>query len=87
MKYAIMLGSNMFIGTNGVFTVEINGKLKEFFKVREIFRERSEGSYLTVDCDIKDSENKREVKLFKSRPVVVDKKIQIESDKKIETNN
>ena len=82
MKYAIMLGSNMFIGTNGVFTVEINGKLKEFFKVREIFRERSEGSYLTVDCDIKDSENKREVKLFKSRPVVVDKKIQIESDKK-----
>ena len=82
MKYAIMLGSNMFIGTNGVFSVEINGNLKEFFKVREIFRERSEGSYLTVDCDIKDSDNKREVKLFKSRPVVVDENIQIESNKK-----
>ncbi|SRX75775.1 hypothetical protein [Aequorivita antarctica] len=82
MKYAIMLGSNMFIGTNGVFTVEINGKLKEFFKVREIFRERSEGSYLAVDCDIKDFENKREVKLFKSKPVVADENIQIESDKK-----
>ncbi|MFI0431029.1 hypothetical protein [Mariniflexile sp. HMF6888] len=83
MKYAIMLGSNMFIGTNGIFTVEINGKLKEFFKIREIFRERSEGSYLVVDCDIKDSENKREVKLFKSKPVVADENIQIESDKKI----
>ena len=83
MKYAIMLGSNVFIGTNGVFTVEINGKLKEFFKVREIFRERSEGSYLTIDCDIKDSDNKREVKLFKSHPVVADENIQIEIDKKI----
>jgi len=81
MKYAIMLGSNMFIGTNGVFTVEINGKLKEFFKVREIFRKRSEGSYLVVDCDIKDSDNKREVKLFKSNPVVADENIHIESDK------
>lgn len=81
MKYAIMLGSNMFIGTNGVFTVEINGKLKEFFKVREIFRQRSEGSYLTVDCDFKDSDDEREVKLFKSRPVAGDDKIEIESDK------
>lgn len=81
MKYAIMLGSNMFIGTNGVFTVEVNGKTKEFFRVREIFRERSEGSYLAVDCDIKDSDNNREVKLFKSNPVVADENIQTESDK------
>ncbi|MEX0608278.1 MAG: hypothetical protein WD016_12805 [Balneolaceae bacterium] len=82
MKYAIMLGSNMFVGTNGVFTVEINGKLKEFFKVREIFRKRSEGSYLAVDCDIKDSDNNREIKLFKSKPVVADENIKIESVKK-----
>ncbi|NJC27640.1 hypothetical protein [Neolewinella antarctica] len=76
MKYAIMLGSNMFIGTDGVFTVEINGTLKEFFKVREIFRERSYGSFLVVDCDIKDIDNKREVKLFKSKPVAADENIQ-----------
>ena len=81
MKYAIMLGSNMFVGTNGVFTVEIDGRLKEFFRVREIFRERSEGSYLTVDCDIKDSDNEREIKLFKSRPVAGNNRIEIESNK------
>lgn len=82
MKYAIMLGSNMFIGTNGIFTVEIDGKEKEFFKIREIYRARSKGSYLVVDCDIKDFDNKREIKLFKSKPVVADENILIESDKK-----
>jgi hypothetical protein len=65
---AVILGNNLFIGTP-VLRVEINNKLVEFLKVREIFRERSEGSYLTIDCDIKDKDNKREIKLEKSRPV------------------
>lgn len=77
MKYVIMLGSNMFVGTNGIFTVEIDGKVKEFFRIREIFRERSEGSYLTVDCDIKDLDNEREIKLYKSRHVAGDDKIEL----------
>lgn len=69
-KIAIVLGSNMFIGTNGILTVEIGGKMVEFFKIKETFRELSPGSYLTIDCDIKDKDNDREVKLFKSKPVV-----------------
>jgi len=44
-------------------------KFIEFFKIREISRILSEGSYLAVDCDIKDKDNVREVKLFKSKPV------------------
>ena len=83
MKYAIMIGSNMFIGTNGILTVESDGKSKEFFRIREINRARSEGSYLAVDCDIKDSENKREIKLFKNNPVAADENVKIVQDKKI----
>lgn len=82
MKYAIMIGSNMFIGTNGVFNVEINGKNKEFFKIREIFNERSNGSYLAIDCDIKDSDNEREIKLFKSKPVVKEDSVTIQKSEK-----
>jgi len=82
MKYAIMIGSNMFIGTNGVLSVDSNGKSKEFFRVREINRARSEGSYLAVDCDIKDDENNREIKLFKNNPVVADENVSVSQDKK-----
>ena len=81
MKYAIMIGSNMFTGTNGILTVELNGKTKEFFRIREIYRARSEGSYLAVDCDIKDAENNREIKLFKNNPVVVDNNVKVEQSK------
>ncbi|MFK8281001.1 hypothetical protein [Capnocytophaga cynodegmi] len=83
MKYAVMIGSNMFIGTSGVLRVETNGKLKEFLNVREIFRERSEGSYLAVDCDIKDAKNKREIKLFKSKPIVIDESVKVQSSHNI----
>lgn len=68
-KIAIVLGSNMFVGTNGILTVEIDKKEVNFFKIRKIFRIRSFGFYLTVDCDIKDKDNKREIKLAKSKPV------------------
>ncbi len=80
MNYAVILGSDMYVGTNGILTVEIDGKPKEFLNVREIYRQRSEGSYLTLDCDIKDSSNNREVKLFKSRPVAKDDNIKIISE-------
>jgi hypothetical protein len=82
-KYAIIFGSNMFVGTNGILTVEINGELKEFFRIREIFSEPSKGSHLTVDCDIKDTDNTRQIKLHKSRPVVKDDKIIVEYNQKL----
>lgn len=82
-KVAIVLGSNMFIGDSCVLTVEIDGKLVEFFRVREIFRELSPGSYLTVDCDIKDKDNKREIKLFKSKPVAEGVGVKVEYTKKL----
>lgn len=82
-KYAVVFGSDMYIGTNGILTVEINGKLVEFFRIREIFRERSSGSYLTIDCDIKDKDNKREIKLAKSKPVVQTEGISVHYDHKM----
>jgi hypothetical protein len=82
-KYAIIFGSDMYIGTNGILTVEIKGKLVEFFRIREIFRVRSTGSYLTVDCDIKDKDNVREIKLSKSRPIVKPENIKVHYDHKV----
>ena len=72
MAYAVMIGSDLFIGTTGVLTVEIEGKMVEFFRIREIFRVRSEGSYLAVDVDIKDLDGVREIKLAKNNPVAGD---------------
>jgi len=67
--FAILLGDNLFIGTNGVIrTIEPSGPF-EFFRLREIDRPRFGGSYIGVDCDIKDAEGAREVKLAKSRPI------------------
>lgn len=82
-KYAIVFGSDMYIGTNGILTVEIKGKLVEFFRIRELFRVRSPGSYLAVDCDIKDQDNVREIKLSKSRPVVKPENITVHYDHKV----
>lgn len=81
-KVAIILGSNMFIG-DPVLIVEINGKMVDFFKVRERFRVLSTGSYLTVDCDIKDKDNKREVKLEKSKLVAGQETIKVIYDHKL----
>lgn len=82
MKYAVVFGSNMFIGTTGVLSYEEEGKLKDFFNVKEIYRERSSGSYLAVDVDIKDADGSRIVKLFKSKPVVESSAIKVMYDKK-----
>lgn len=83
MEFAIALGSNLFIGTNGILTVEIDGNLVDFFRVRELFRVRSDGSYLAIDCDVKDKENNREIKLAKSKPVVKLNNLKVVCDKKI----
>jgi len=70
MKFAVMFGSNLYVGTSGVLTYEHAAKEHEFFRIREINHVRSSGSHVVVDCDIKDADGQREVKLFKSRPVV-----------------
>lgn len=77
MKYAVMLGSDLYIGTTGILTVTVKGKRKEFFRIREIYRARSSGSYLAVDCDIKDADGIREVKLFKSKLVATESDIKV----------
>jgi len=77
MNYLVMLGSEMFYGTTGVLTVQSGDKLVEFFRIREIYRVLSKGSYLSVDCDIKDNDNIREIKLFKNKPVVKDESVQV----------
>jgi hypothetical protein len=82
-NYAIVFGSDLYIGTNGILTIEIDNKVKEFFRIREIFKVLSEGSYLAVDCDIKDQENKRQIKLAKSKPVVIGEGITVEHNKKL----
>ena len=84
-RYAIMLGSNMLIGTSGVMIIEDNDKEKEFFRVREIHRVRSSGSYIVVDCDIKDPQGNREIKLAKSRPVATSKDISVKCTKEATT--
>jgi hypothetical protein len=80
-KIAIFLGNNMFIGD--VLKVLIDGKIVDFFRVREIFRVLSSGSYLTIDCDIKDKDNKREIKLFKSKPVAKPETVKVVYDHKL----
>ncbi|WP_099368078.1 hypothetical protein [Sphingobacterium sp. 1.A.4] len=82
MKIAVTFGSNKFIGTDGVISYVKDGKLIEFFRIRELFRERSDGSYLVVDCDIKDADGERVIKLAKSKPVASSGDIQVEFDKK-----
>ena len=83
MAYAVLFGSNLYVGTTGVLTVTDEDpstgqdKSKEFFRIREIDRKRSLGSYLVVDCDIKDPDGNREVKLFKSKPVAGSAEVEV----------
>lgn len=83
MTYAVMLGSDLYIGTTGVLTVTDKDpstgqdKTKEFFHIHEIDRKRSLGSYPVVDCDIKDPIGDREVKLRKSRAVATSPDVEV----------
>lgn len=83
MTYSVMFGSDLFIGTTGILTVTDKDpstgedKTMEFFRIREIDRQRSSGSYLVIDCDIKDPDGDREIKLFKSRPVAGSPEVEV----------
>lgn len=82
MNYLVMIGSDMCYGTSGVLQVQVGDKFVDFFRIREIYRARSEGSYLAVDCDIKDQDNVREIKLFKSKPVSKDENVIVTANNK-----
>lgn len=71
---AILLGNNLYVG-QPVLLVFIKDKWVDFFKLREIHRVRSNGSYMTIDCDIKDKDNVREIKIEKSIPRVIPKNV------------
>jgi hypothetical protein len=78
----IMLGSNMYIGTDGLLKYFNGSKYIDFFRVRELHNNRDFDSYLAVDVDIKDKEGKREIKLAKNRPVASSlENLKIESNK------
>ena len=81
MTYAVVFGTDMYIGTSGVLSYEVDGRVKEFFRVREIYKARSTDSYLALDVDIKDLDGTREVKLFKSKPVVESQSVTVHYDK------
>lgn len=70
MAYAILLSSNVFIGTDGVLSVQVPpAPPKEFFKIQGVENHRQLSSRLVVDCDIRDETGAREVGLRKSRIV------------------
>ena len=89
MNYGFMLGSDRFIGCTGNLTVTEKDKTtgedkkREFFRIRETWRHRTPGSYLTVDCDIRDGQDNREVKLVKSIARDGDPEILVTSTKKV----
>lgn len=58
MSYAGLLGADKIIGTSGVLAVEQDGKMIEFFRVRSRFRPQQEGSGLSFDLDVKDTNGK-----------------------------
>ncbi len=73
----------MFYESNGVLSnITEKGKVN-FFKIREIHKERSMGSYLAIDCDIKDLSSKRIIKLAKNNPVVACEGLDITCNKNV----
>ncbi|MEW6252429.1 MAG: hypothetical protein AB1716_17460, partial [Planctomycetota bacterium] len=79
--FAVILGRDLNVGTNGILNVETDKGNVEFFRVREIHRQRSGGSYPVVDCDVHDASGTREIKLAKSRPVARSVEIDVTTDK------
>jgi len=83
MTYAVLFGSDLYVGTTGVLSVTETDpsagkeRTREFFRIRELDRKRSLGSYLVIDCDILDPNGSREIKLFKSRPVAGSTDVQV----------
>ncbi|HEX8532479.1 MAG TPA: hypothetical protein VF646_20730, partial [Cytophagales bacterium] len=78
-SYAVLLGAHTIIGTNGVLSLEQDGKLLEFFRVREVWSPGRTGSVLTIDANIRDTDGTSEIKLAHNNPVVLGKGIRVES--------
>ena len=78
-SYAVLLGTDKLIGTNGVLSVEQDGKRLEFFRIREVFNPANAGSALAIDADIKDTDGTSEIKLAHNNPVVVGTGLRVQS--------
>jgi hypothetical protein len=78
MSYAVLLGADKIIGTHGVLAVEQDGKTLEFFRVRSIFRPQEEGSALSFDLNVKDTDGERDIKLANGNPVVMGMGIKVD---------
>ncbi len=76
-SYAVLLGAHTIIGTNGVLSLEQDGKVLEFFRVREVCSPGRTGSVLAVDINIKDTDGTSEIKLANNNPVVLGKGIRV----------
>jgi hypothetical protein len=78
-SYAVLLGSDKIVGTNGVLSVEQDGKMLEFFRVREVFSPDRPGSGLSIDADLKDTDGTSGIKLSNNNPVVMGMGLRAES--------
>jgi hypothetical protein len=78
-SYAVLLGADKLIGTNGVLSLEQDGKMLEFFRVRDVFSPGRTGSALAVDADIKDTDGTSAIKLTNNNPVVMGAGLRIQS--------
>ncbi len=78
-SYAVLLGAHTIIGTNGVLSLEQDGKLLEFFRVRDVCSPGRTGSVLAIDTNIKDTDGTSEIKLANNNPVVLGKGIRVKS--------
>ncbi|MBW4641375.1 MAG: hypothetical protein KME05_24805 [Gloeocapsa sp. UFS-A4-WI-NPMV-4B04] len=78
-SYAVLLGTDKLIGTNGVLSLEQNGKSLEFFRIRDVFSQARPGSALTIDADIKDTDGTSEIKLANNAPVVIGAGLRVQS--------
>lgn len=78
-SYAVLLGRDKLIGTNGVLAVEQDGKMLEFFRVREVYTPAQPGSGLAVDVHIKDTDGTSEIQLAHNNPVVMGAGLRVQS--------
>jgi hypothetical protein len=56
MKYAFIIGTNAYIVPQGVISYADGANTKEILRVRSIYHDTEEGSFLSIDADIKDND-------------------------------
>jgi hypothetical protein len=78
-SYAVLLGNDKIIGTNGVLAVEQDGKMLEFFRVRDVCSPARPGSGLAVDAHVKDTDGTSEIRLANNNPVVMGAGLRVQS--------